>query len=412
MIRRPVLPVMVSILISALLFTGTAAHAQRSAPIMPGQRGMGGPMAAGEVELKSQQVPYTITMAGRAVAVQQVDIRPRITGMINSIDYMPGVPLKKGTLLFTVDPVDYKLDVQAATANVQQATASLEAAKVNLKRLKSLEGIGVTSTQVETAQVAMATAQSALSTAKANLQRAELNLHRTRITSPIDGVADIQQVAIGDIVTANQSLALTTVTQMDPIYVDVEESSARIQRIQQKVKSGMLRRSSKVQAHLMLESGETYTLPGTVISAGSLVSETTGSTTIRVQFDNPNGAILPGQYLRMNITVGTINAVLVPQGVTNRESDGTLTAWIDKDGKAQNVNLQAVGSYNNQWIVIDGVQAGDKLIVDNLRRIRPGAEIKAVPATINANGVVEASEQPTEKPEPKSGNRPGAGGGR
>lgn len=410
MIKYSSLPLAVALVMSALIGLSSVAHAQRRAPIMPGQRGTAGPMAASVLELKSQDVPYTITMAGRAVAVQQVNIRPRITGVIKSIDYKPGARIKKGTLLFTVDPVDYKLDVQAAAASVQQATASLGAAQVNLKRLKGLEGVGVSSSQVETAQVTLATAQSGLSTAKANLQKAKLNLQRTRIISPIAGVADIQKIAIGDIVTTNQATALTTVTQMSPIYVDVEESSARIQRIQKKINSGMLRRASKVQAKLTLESGDQYTLPGMVISSGSLVSETTGSTILRVQFDNPHNTILPGQYLRMNLTVGTIKAVLVPQGVTNRESDGTLTAWLVKDGKAEQVILHALGSYHNQWIVIKGVQAGEKAIVDNLRRIRPGAKIKPISATINANGVVQTSE-PSGKPQGASikGKRSGRG---
>ncbi len=258
-----------------------------------------------------------------------------------------------------------------------------------MDRYTKLEKTSISVSDLESAQVALAQAKAAPLQAKADLQTAQLDLDRTVIRSPIDGVPDVAAVSVGSLVTANQTTALTTVTRLDPIYVDESESSARIVRVRQRIASGSLTRGAQLKVSLLLEPGEEYDGTGTLISPGATVSTTTGTVDFRFQFDNPNHQIMPGQFLRAKITLGDTQAILVPQGATTREGDGSLSAFIALNGKAKKVTLTTSGTYDNARIVTDGVASDDAVILDGLKNLRDGAEIKTVPVTINAEGVVK-----------------------
>src|SRR5690606_28344 len=172
------------------------------------------------------------------------------------------------------------------------------------------------------------------------------------------------------------------------IYVDVSESSARMLRNRARISAGQLVVNGGVTTQLILETGEEYQGEGRIVSPGIAVSPTTGTVPIRLQFDNPDRMILPGQFLRVQLTLGTTRAVLVPQRATSRASDGTLTAFVARDGKAQQVTLSEQGSYRNSWIVTQGISPGEQLILDGLENLRAGTEVTTVPVTIDAQGVV------------------------
>ncbi len=371
-------------------FLFSAGHA--AAQQMPGSAG---PSDVGVVALQTTEVPYTVTLPGRAVAFEQTDIRPRVEGTIEEIVYTPGHPLEVGDVLYRIEGDSYEAELAAAEAAVAGAEASVTAAKATLERYQKLDGVGVTRESVETAEVSLMQAEADQRSAEAALRTAQLNLKRTEITAPIQGVADVSEVSVGALVTANQSDALTTVTRLDPIYVDLTESSARLLRVREQIDAGDLAQSDKLQIDLTLENGATYSAGGTLVSPGFSVSSTTGAVEFRIQFDNPDRKILPGMFLRANIQIGNRNAILVPQRATTRSASGDLTAFVVKDGKAKKVVLTEAGSYQNAWVVTEGVADGDALVVDGLRNLRDGAEVAPTSVTIDENGVVQSAAAQT-----------------
>ncbi|MFD1880556.1 efflux RND transporter periplasmic adaptor subunit [Paracoccus pacificus] len=353
-----------------------------------GRSGPSGPVKVGVVTLADQQVPYIVTLPGRAVAFQTAEIRPRVSGVIERITYQQGRNVTAGEEMFQIEDDTFTAALQAADAVVKQAETSVSTAEAALARAQSLVGVGSTRASVEAAQLTLAQAEAALSEAEAQRQLAKLDLDYTRVRSPIDGASSVSAVSIGAIVTGNQSDALTTVTQLDPIYVDVAESSTRILRNRDRMRTGAMSRAANVDISLTLEDGSAYDARGEIVSPSRQVSTTTGTTQIRIQFPNPDRVIMPGQFLRVAMTLGSTRGVLVPQRATSRAADGTLTAFLARDGKATQVTLTEQGSYNNAWIVSQGAVAGDQVIVDGLDGLRDGADVETVPVTISDEGVV------------------------
>ncbi|WP_313352741.1 efflux RND transporter periplasmic adaptor subunit [Paracoccus sp. (in: a-proteobacteria)] len=352
-----------------------------------------GPTEVGVVATAEEDVPYTVTLPGRAIAYQQTSIRPQVGGEVLEIAYDSGRPVKAGDVLFRLDPETLAAALAAAEAAVAGAEASLTQAENTVTRYRRLEGSGVSAVERANAEVALKQAEANLKAAEAARDGALLALQRTEIQSPLDGVADVAAVSVGDLVTANQSETLTTITQLDPIYVDVSESSARMLRTRARISAGQLVVNGGVKTQLILETGEEYQGEGRIVSPGIAVSPTTGTVPIRLQFDNPDQMILPGQFLRVKLTLGTTRAVLVPQRATSRASDGTLTAFVAREGKAQQVTLSEQGSYRNSWIVTQGISPGEQLIVDGLDNLRAGAEITTIPVIIDAQGVVREADE-------------------
>ncbi|MBE9635285.1 efflux RND transporter periplasmic adaptor subunit [Salipiger mangrovisoli] len=346
----------------------------------------------GVITLEPTDVPYSVTLPGRSTAFEEVAIRPRVSGVISEILYEPGSDVKKGTVLFRIDGDTYQADVDAAAADVAGAEAALRSAETTLSRYEKLVGTGVTAADVDTAEVEVMQAKATLSAAQAALELAKLDLERTEITSPIDGIAVLPQVSVGDLVTANQEDELTTVTRIDPIYVDVQESITRVQQTRDRLDQGSLTRGERIEAELELETGRKFEGQGTFVSPPVSVSTTTGTSVIRLRFDNPRRGILPGQFLRVKLTFGSTPAILVPQGATSRASDGTLTAFVLGNGTAEKRTLASQGAYNNAWIVTEGVAAGEQLIVDGLRNLQNGAAVSPVAVTISETGVVTRAD--------------------
>ncbi|WP_134724962.1 efflux RND transporter periplasmic adaptor subunit [Paracoccus luteus] len=364
------------------------ALAQQGGGTPGGDGGSGGPAQVGVAELRREDVTVTVTLPGRAVAVAQTAIRPQVGGEIVEIAYEPGEQVDTGTVLFRLDTETLAAELTAAQVGVTGAEVAVTGAQATVDRYDRLQGSGVSRAELETAQVSLASAQAQLAAAQAARDLAQLALNRAQIRSPIDGVVDIAAVSVGDLVTASQTQALTTVTQLDPVYVDVSESRARILRNRERATQGNLQPSDGPDARLILETGQDYPLGGRMVSPGIAVSATTGTVPFRLEFPNPDRLILPGQFLRVEVTVGSVNAVLVPQRATSRAASGALTAFVVRDGRADQVTLTETGTHENAWIVTEGVEAGDALVLDGLTNLRDGAEVTPVPVEIDAQGVV------------------------
>lgn len=358
------------------------------APPGPGGPGAQGPREVGVMRLERQTVPVTVTLPGRAVAYQETAIRPQVGGEIVEIAYQPGVRVTAGTVLFRLDDDQLAATLSAAEAAVTSAEAAVQGATATVGRYDRLQGTGVSQAELETAQVALANARASLSAAEAERALAQLAVDRTAIRSPIDGIPDIANVSIGDLVTASQAEALTTVTQLDPIYVDVSQSRASVLRNRERRSAGILMRPEAAEARLILETGQAYSEPGQIVAPGRQVSSTTGTVPYRWQFPNPHRLILPGQFVRVQVTIGAVEGVLVPQGPTRRSATGELTAFVAREGRAEQVVLTEAGTHESNWIVTEGVQAGDLLILDGLTNLEDGDEITTLAVTIDPEGVV------------------------
>lgn len=372
--------------IATLILCAFAFPGLTQAPPGGGARG---PAKVGVIEMQRQEVRRSSTLPGRAVAYEQTVIRPRVGGVVTAILYQPGATVSPGTPLFRLDPAEYEADLQSARASLARAQAALPAAEAALERARQLEGSGSTRATVESAEATAAQARADVQAAQASLRRAELALDWTEITSPIAGVAGLPAVSVGDLVTANQTDGLTTITRLDPIHVDLFEPSARLLSIRDQIDRGVLKPNEKLEVTLTLENGQTHASGGTLVAPSVTVSPTTGTQDIRFRFDNPDRRILPGMFLRGEVVLGTIDAFLVPQRATTRGRDGSLSAWIAlPDNTAQARKLTASGSQQNAWIVTEGLEPGERLIIDGLTGLKEGAALEPVPVTIDDQGVV------------------------
>jgi membrane fusion protein (multidrug efflux system) len=364
----------------ALTLAGTAQAQQPPADA--------GPRQVGVLRVESRPVPLIVTLPGRAVATDSVAIRPRVDGFVAEVLYRPGQPIAAGTPMFRIDATTYEAEEDQARANLASAKAAVPQTEAAYERMRQLQGSAASRSSLEEAQAAMEQARAAEKAAEAALKLAETRLSWTTITSPLDGLPSVADVSPGDLVTAGQSDALATVTQLDPIDVDMYEPSARLQRMRERVETGEIQRSDSLKAQLTLENGTSYDAKGEMVSPGYSVSTSTGAIDFRFRFENGERRILPGMFVRGRIEIGSIEAVLVPQMAATRSRDGSLTAWVAQDGKAVKRLLTEEGVHQNSWIVTAGLASGDTLIVNGSTGLTEGAEVSAVPVEIGEQGVV------------------------
>ncbi|MBP7241817.1 efflux RND transporter periplasmic adaptor subunit [Amaricoccus sp.] len=369
----------------AATLTASAAAAQAPA-------GAAGPKSVGVLTLVSESVPRIFTLPGRAVAYEAAAIRPQVSGIITEILYDAGAPIAAGTPMFRIDPAPYAARVAQATAQVASARAEIPRAQAAFDRAQRLVGTVSTQVDLESAQASLDVAKANLQSAEAALQIAQIDLSWTTVTSPIDGMASVSIASVGDLVAANQTEPLATVTKLDPIGVDMLEASTNMLRVREEVESGRLTLAEELEATLVVGNGRTYSTTGEMVAPGFVVSTTTGTVDVRFRFDNPDSILLPGMFVRGQLKLGHVEAVLVPQTAATRERDGRLTAWVVEDGKAVQREITEDGSYRNQWIVTDGVAGGEQLIVNGLTTLAAGMAVEPVPAEIDEGGVVRMPE--------------------
>ncbi|MBD2859425.1 efflux RND transporter periplasmic adaptor subunit [Spongiibacter sp. KMU-158] len=373
----------------SLFFVGSASNAQMPGPM--------GPKPVGVIEIAQQPVPLVVTLPGRAVAYQSVAVRPRVEGVIEEILYTPGAELKVGDPLFRIDDASYRAQVAADLATLEKAKANYPVAKSQYQRAQKLAGSGYTEAQVESARSGLAEAQASLDAAKAALEYSQTRLGWTTVTSPIDGHPEVAAVSVGDLVSAGQSSALTTIVRSNPIYVDMVDASAHRISVRQQVDSGHLSLSENLAATLTLENGDVFQSAGKIVTLGNIVSTSTGTFTLRFSFENPEQVILPGMFLRGEFTLGTVNAFLIPQRAANRDKTGKLTVFIvDENQQARQLSLRDEGSFENNWIVYEGLNPGDKVIVDGLKSLQPGQAVSASKVNIDQNGLTRPANVVTE----------------
>ncbi|MCE4555294.1 efflux RND transporter periplasmic adaptor subunit [Roseateles cellulosilyticus] len=343
-----------------------------------------GPAPVGVITLQPQRVELNAELAGRTVATQTAEVRPQVTGLIKTRAFTEGSDVKAGQLLYQIDPASYQAALDSAKAALAKAEASATTARLKAGRYDELAGIDAVSKQLrDDARAALQQAQADVEAAKAAVRTAQIDLDRTRVSAPVAGRIGRSAVTPGALVTANQATALATVQQLDPIYVDVTQTSAELLRLQRQLADGTLQRDGAGPAHvkLLLEDGSTYPLEGKLQFSELQVDPASGSVTLRAQFPNPKRQLLPGMYVRAQVQTGSqAQALLAPQAAVTRDARGNAVAMVLKDGKVEARMLQTAGVAQGAWLVTGGLAAGDQLIVDGLQRLRPGMPAQGVPA--------------------------------
>ncbi len=335
------------------------------------------------VTVAPERVVLTTELPGRINAYLVAEIRPQVNGLIKRRFFQEGTDVKAGSTLYQIDPAPYKAALDQAKAAWDAAQATLPSIKSRAERLQTLEKIhAVGAQESEEAQANNVKAIASAALAKAAYDSARINLSYTPIKAPISGRIGMSNVTVGAMVTAYQPTALATIQQLDPIYVDVTQSSAELLRLRRNLESGRLKNEdSGRKVRLILEDGSPYPLEGKLQFRDVTVNPATGAVTLRMVFPNPNYVLLPGMFVRATVEEGTDEqAILVMQQGVSRDTKGNAVALVlDKSDKPEMRPLVIDRAMGDKWLVTRGLAAGDRVIVDGIQKARPGAPVRAVP---------------------------------
>jgi len=335
------------------------------------------------VTLQPQQVELTTDLPGRTSAYLVAEIRPQVNGIIQKRLFKEGSDVKSGQLLYQIDPAPFQVALESARASLGKAQANLPSIRLKAERCRELLADKAVSRQdYDDAAAALEQARAEIKYWEAQVEEARINLGYTRVNAPISGRIGKSSVTVGALVTAYQPKSLATIQQLDPIYVDVTQTSAELLRLKRNLESGRLSADSKNgrQVKILLEDGTPYPLDGTLQFRDVTVDQATGSYTLRIVVPNPEHLLLPGMFVRAVVQEGIASqAIMVPQQGVSRNFKGEPVALVvDEAGKVQQRLLSLNRAIGNQWLVASGLSAGDRLIVEGMMNVRPGATVKAV----------------------------------
>ena len=337
------------------------------------------PAPVGVVVMQTQPVSVTTELSGRTSAYLVSDVRPQVGGVVQARLFKEGGLVRAGQVLYQIDPATYRASVQSAQAGLAQAQATLTSAKLKADRYKELVAINAVSKQDnDDAQATYQQATANVAAQRATLSQAQINLGYTRVTAPISGRIGKSSVTAGALVTTNQAAALATIQQVDKIYVDITQSAADLLKLKRDLAQGQLGQPGTAEVMLILEDGTTYPLSGQLEFTDVTVDPGTGSVGLRAVFPNPNGVLLPGLYVRARLTKGVAtNGILVSQTAVTREPTGQATTLVVGAGdKVEPRNITVAQTIGDKWLVTAGLKPGDRVIVEGLQFIRPGAPVK------------------------------------
>jgi membrane fusion protein (multidrug efflux system) len=377
--------------VAALILTGCGSAKPATTPAQPPQVSV--------VTVHKESVPITTELPGRTSAYLVAQVRARVDGIVLKRDFKEGSDVKAGQRLYKIDPAPYIAQLNSAKASLQKAQASVAALTAQEQRYKQLVATNAVSKQdYDNAVSSQGQADADVGTGKAAVDTAQINLGYTDVVSPISGRSGISMVTQGAYVQASAATLMTTVQQIDPIYVDVTQSSVEGLRLRRDVASGRLKLNGPDQAKvkLLLEDGREYAETGSLVTTDITVDQTTGMVTVRALFPNPKAVLLPGMFVRARVEEGvTENAVLVPQAGVTHDQKGQATALVvGSDNKVQVRTLQLAGTHGDQWIVESGLDEGDRVIVAGVQRVQPGALVIATEAPSGAAADASAVATP------------------
>lgn len=330
------------------------------------------------LEMQTQKINVTRSLPGRVSALRQSQVRPQVNGIITERLFEEGVYVEKGQQLYQIDDARYKAALTSAEADLKSAKSNIASINARASRYKKLVKIDAVSRQeYDDVKAQLDQANAEVAVAEAAVAVAQVNLDYTKVYAPISGRIGRSLVTEGALVTANQTSSMAVITQLDPVYVDMQLASAEVVVIQQAIKN----QADSLPVTLLLGENNqmVYPLKGSLKFSEVTIDETTGSVTLRAVVPNPEGVLLPGLFVRASLELGEENALLIPQRATTRNPDGSLSVWVVSNGKASPASIQVSRAYQDSWIVTEGIKPGDQVIIEGYQKIRPGADVQTSP---------------------------------
>jgi membrane fusion protein (multidrug efflux system) len=327
------------------------------------------------IQATPRDVPVTFEAVARTEGSREVQVRARVSGILEKQRYTEGDSVSAGAVLFQIERAPFEIDLQQSRAALAQERARYALAKQDFERLKSLaDRRAISQREADQAGSALQQEAAAVQLAEARVRQSELNLSYTTVEAPIGGVTGRAMQSIGSLVAPNgDSALLTTLTRTDPIWVRFALSEAEFANLR-------ARETAEPQVKIEMANGRAYEESGRVNFAGSTVDANLGTVQMRAEFANPRLQVLPGQYVRVQVVAGNQRAIVVPQAAVQQNESGRFVWLLDAEGKAAQRTIRAGNWVGNDWVVLDGLKPGDKVITDNLVRLRPGAPVQAKPA--------------------------------
>ena len=345
-----------------------------------GAPGSSGPREVVIIKLEPRREVYTTALAGRIASFQVAEVRPQVGGILQQRLFTEGADVKAGQALYQIDPATYEAALDSAQAALMKAEANVTPARLKAERFRELLAIKAVSKQeYDDAQAAFKQAEADVAVNRAAVKTARINLEYTKVRYPISGRIGKSAFTPGALVTANQAQALTSVRQLDPVYVDITQSSQDLLRLRAQFTNGELRSAAEeAPVRLKLENGAMYPHEGRLQFTDVSVDESTGMVSLRALFPNPEHILLPGMYVRAVIAEGVDeNALLVPQRALRRDPKGQASVLLVDGGGKVDVRLVDVGrTVGDSWQVLSGLKPGDRVIVEGGQNVRPGMSVK------------------------------------
>lgn len=335
------------------------------------------PPAVSVIKIEPQTIHLTTTLPGRISAFRQAEIRPQVNGIIVKRLFQEGSYVEQGQQLYQIDDAPYKAQLASAEADLKSASATIQSVRSRAERFeKLLKTNSISKQEYDDAVAQLAQAEANIAVAQAAVDVANVNFNYTKVYAPISGRIGKSFVTEGALVTANQSQHLAVITQLDPIYADLTQSSTEMMAMRQNLQSG-----SDIPVTLSFEETNIpYKETGKLQFSDVTVGETTGSVQLRALFPNPDGLLLPGLFVRATINMGEKEVLLIPQQAAVRNPDSSLVVWVvDGENKVNPTPITVSGSHKNQWIVTSGLESGAQIVVEGFQKIAPGAVVTPTP---------------------------------
>ena len=364
----------------------------------------------GVITVRPRPLTISNTLPGRVSASMTAQIRPQVTGIIQERLFQEGSFVAKGRQLYQIDPARYEADYQWAKAGLENALAELENARSLQKRyLRLIQVNGVSRQALDDATARVKKAAAAVSLAKAEVKTAKINLDYTKVYSPISGYIGPSAVTRGALVTAEQETALAIVRQLDPVYVDLSQPAAQTRQLQKRLLTRRMNAgiSETFEVTLLLETtGEIYPHKGNLEATDLVVDERTGAIRLRSVLANPDGVLLPGMFVRATIEqIDRPPAIIIPQKSVSIQPDGTKSVWIvESDNTAAKRQVKTGPAYKNNWVILNGLESGDKVIVEGAMMLRAGMTVAPREVgNLPGQGRQTPSVQPPQTESPRQG---------
>jgi membrane fusion protein, multidrug efflux system len=389
------------------LLTALAGCGDKIASAQAQGAGMPPPPEVAVVTVAPERIAITTELPGRVEAYRVAQVRARVPGIVLKRVFQEGSDVKAGEVLFRIDPAQFQATFNSAKAALARAEANLAQANLKVQRYRPLVATNAISKQeFDDALTAQKQGEADVAAAKATQQTAQLNLGYATVTAPISGRIGRALVTEGALVGQGEATPLAVIQQLDPIYINLTQSASELLQLRRAMESGQLKRVGRDQAKVTLvtEDGTPYPHSGQLLFSDMSVDENTGAVTLRAKFPNPDRFLLPGMYARARLEQAVDEqAITVPQQAVIRTQDNASVMLVGADGKVSAQQIKTGAAQGDKWLVLQGLKAGDKVIVEGLQKAKPGATVKPVPwkdqaATAAASKTPVATPQPAQKP--------------